>query len=200
MELSKGGCENVSLTWRQIARRIDELIAADRFMADVELAMYDTHTAAYASYNRAKPYHDNDIVLVQYGGVFYTYGTDARLPRTRSGSTPVRPVVWIMLRFWKTDRAGAGCPARVQTRYPCLRERTELTVDFHLPNELREQYEQRLYEALMASDHYADAVMNSDEENATLTGERVLREYVADSDDRDFQRAYYDNPRHARRA
>ena len=51
MELSKGGCENVSLTWRQIARRIDELIAADRFMADVELAMYDTHTAAYASYN-----------------------------------------------------------------------------------------------------------------------------------------------------
>ena len=40
MELSKGGCENVSLTWRQIARRIDELIAADRFMADVELAMY----------------------------------------------------------------------------------------------------------------------------------------------------------------
>ena len=37
--------------------------------------------------------------------------------------------------------------------------------------------------------------MNSDVENATLTGERVLREYAADSDDRDFQRAYYDNPR-----
>ena len=39
--------------------------------------MYDTHTAAYASYNRAKPYHDGDIVLVQYGGAFYTYGADA---------------------------------------------------------------------------------------------------------------------------
>ena len=68
-------------------------------------------------------------------------------------------------------------------------------MDFHLPDDLREQYEQRLYEALIASDYYADAVMNSDEENATLTGERVLREYAADSDDRDFQRTYYDNPR-----
>ena len=66
-------------------------------------------------------------------------------------------------------------------------------MDFHLPDDLREQYEQRLYEALIASDYYADAVMNSDEENATLTGERVLREYAADSDDRDFQRTYYDN-------
>ena len=37
--------------------------------------------------------------------------------------------------------------------------------------------------------------MNSDAENAALTGERVLREFAADSDDRDFQRAYYDNPR-----
>ena len=42
------------------------------------------------------------------------------------------------------------------------------------------------------NESYANAVMNSDEENATLTGERVLREYVADSEDRDFQRAYYD--------
>ena len=77
MELSKGGCENVSLTWRQVARRIDTLIASDRFMTALELAMYDTHTAAYASYNRTKPHHDKDIVLVQYGGAFYTYGADA---------------------------------------------------------------------------------------------------------------------------
>ena len=47
----------------------------------------------------------------------------------------------------------------------------------------------------MANESYANAVMNSDAENAALTGERVLREFAADSDDRDFQRAYYDNPR-----
>ena len=66
---------------------------------------------------------------------------------------------------------------------------------FTSPTRLWEQYEQRLYEALMVSDSYADAVMNSDAENAALTGERVLREFVADSEDRDFQRTYYDNPR-----
>ncbi len=76
----------------------------------------------------------------------------------------------------------------------CYENGTELTVDFHLPDELREQYEQRLYDTLMANESYANAVMNSDAENAALTGERVLREFAADSDDRDFQRAYYDNP------
>ena len=41
MELSKGGCEYVTLSWRQIARRIDTLIEADRFMTAAELAEYD---------------------------------------------------------------------------------------------------------------------------------------------------------------
>ncbi len=195
MELSKGGCENVSLTWRQIARRIDELIAADRFMADVELAMYDTHTAAYASYNLAKPHHDNDIVLVQYGGAFYTYGADAETAahalgqRTRqAGGLDYVEILDEQIEP-ALDALRAYKPVTL-----CYENGTELTVDFHLPDELREQYEQRLYDTLMANESYANAVMNSDAENAALTGERVLREFAADSDDRDFQRAYYDNP------
>ena len=196
MTLSKGGCENVSLTWRQIARRIDELIASDRFMTALELAVYDTHTAAYAQYNRAKPYHDGDIVLVQYGGVFYTYGADAETAAhalgQRSRQTGGLDYVEIMEEQIEPALDSLRAYKPVTLNYE---NGTELTVDFHLPDELREQYEQRLYEALIASDYYADAVMNSDEENATLTGERVLREYAADSDDRDFQRTYYDNPR-----
>ena len=196
MELSKGGCENVSLTWRQIARRIDELIASDRFMTALELAVYDTHTAAYAQYNRAKPYHDGDIVLVQFGGAFYTYGADAETAAHALGQRTRQAggldYVEIMDEQIETalDALRAYKPVTL-----CYENGTELTVDFHLPDELREQYEQMLYEALMVNDHYVDAVINSDEENATLTGERVLREYAADSDDRDFQRTYYDNPR-----
>ena len=196
MELSKGGCENVSLTWRQVARRIDALIASDRFMTALELAMYDTHTAAYASYNRAKPYHDNDIVLVQYGGAFYTYGADAETAahalgqRTRqAGGLDYVEILDEQIEP-ALDALSAYKPVTL-----CYENGSELTVDFHIPDELREQYEQRLYEALMVSDSYADAVMNSDAENAALTGERVLREFVADSEDRDFQRTYYDNPR-----
>ena len=195
MELSKGGCENVSLTWRQIARRIDELIAADRFMADVELAMYDTHTAAYASYNRAKPHHDNDIVLVQYGGAFYTYGADAEAAahalgqRTRqAGGLDYVEIMEEQIEL-ALDALRAYKPVTLS-----YENGTELTVDFHLPDELREQYEQRLYDTLMANESYVNAVMNSGAENATLTGERVLREYAADSENRDFQRAYYDSP------
>ncbi|MFR6022887.1 MAG: DEAD/DEAH box helicase family protein [Oscillospiraceae bacterium] len=195
MELSKGGCENVSLTWRQIARRIDELITSDRFMTALELAVYDTHTAAYASYNRAKPHHDNDIVLVQYGGAFYTYGVDAETAAHALGQRTRQAGGLDYVEIMEEQIEPALDSLRAYKPVTLNYENgTELTVDFHLPDDLREQYEQRLYEALIASDYYADAVMNSDEENATLTGERVLREYTADSDDRDFQRAYYDNP------
>ena len=196
MELSKGGCENVSLTWRQIARRIDELIAADRFMADVELAMYDTHTAAYASYNRAKPHHDNDIVLVQYGGAFYTYGADAETTAHALGQRTRQAGGLDYVEIMEEQIEPALDALRTYKPVTFSYENgTELTVDFHLPGDMRAQYEQRLYDTLMANESYINAVMNSDAESAALTGERVLREFAADSDDRDFQRTYYDNPR-----
>ena len=195
MELSKGGCENVSLTWRQVARRIDELIAADRFMAAVELAMYDTHTAAYASYNRAKPYHDGDIVLVQYGGAFYTYGADAETTAHALGQRTRQAggLDYVEIMEEQIELALDALRAYKPVTFS-YENGTELTVDFHLPEDMRAQYEQRLYDALTSNESYANAVMNSDAENAALTGERVLREFAADSDDRDFQRAYYDNP------
>ena len=196
MELSKGGCENVSLTWRQIARRIDELIAADRFMADVELAMYDTHTAAYASYNRAKPHHDNDIVLVQYGGAFYTYGADAETTAHALGQRTRQAGGLDYVEIMDEQIEPALDALRTYKPVTFSYENgTELTVDFHLPGDMRAQYEQQLYDTLMANESYINAVMNSDAESAALTGERVLREFAADSDDRDFQRTYYDNPR-----
>ena len=196
MELSKGGCENVSLTWRQIARRIDELIAADRFMADVELAMYDTHTAAYASYNRAKPHHDNDIVLVQYGGAFYTYGADAETTAHALGQRTRQAGGLDYVEIMEEQIEPALDALRTYKPVTFSYENgTELTVDFHLPGDMRAQYEQQLYDTLMANESYINAVMNSDAESAALTGERVLREFVADSEDRDFQRTYYDNPR-----
>lgn len=196
MTLSKGGCENVSLTWRQIARRIDTLIETDRFMTALELAIYDTHTAAYASYNRAKPYHDGDIVLVQYGGAFYAYGADAETAAHALGQRTRQAGGLDYVDIMEEQIEPALDALRTYKPVTFSYENgMELTVDFHLPDELREQYEHRLYETLMANESYINAVMNSNAENATLTGERVLREFVADSEDRDFQRTYYDNPR-----
>ena len=196
MELSKGGCENVSLTWRQIARRIDTLIASNRFMTAAELAMYDTHTAAYASYNRAKPHHDNDIVLVQYGGAFYTYGADAETTAHALGQRTRQAGGLDYVEIMEEQIEPALDALRTYKPVTFSYENgTELTVDFHLPGDMRAQYEQQLYDTLMANESYINAVMNPDAESAALTGERVLREFVADSEDRDFQRAYYDNPR-----
>ena len=196
IELSKGGCENVSLTWRQIARRIDTLIASNRFMTAAELAMYDTHTAAYASYNRAKPHHDNDIVLVQYGGAFYTYGADAETTAHALGQRTRQAGGLDYVEIMEEQIEPALDALRTYKPVTFSYENgTELTVDFHLPGDMRAQYEQQLYDTLMANESYINAVMNPDAESAALTGERVLREFVADSEDRDFQRAYYDNPR-----
>ena len=196
MELSKGGCENVHLTWRQAARRIDELIETDRFMTAAELSEYDTHTAAYARHSRAKPYHDGDIVLAEHGGAFYAYGKDAEAAAQALGQQVNRVGGWdyIAIPSGQLDAALDALRAYKPVTL-CYENGSELTVDMHLPEDRREKYERRLYEALIASDYYADAVMNSDAENAVLTGERVLREYAAASTDRDFQRAYYDNPR-----
>ena len=44
IRLEKRGCEDVSLTWSAVARRIDELIATDRYMTEAELAESTTCT------------------------------------------------------------------------------------------------------------------------------------------------------------
>ena len=158
--------------------------------------MYDTHTAAYASYNRAKPHHDNDIVLVQYGGAFYTYGADAETTAHALGQRTRQAGGLDYVEIMEEQIEPALDALRTYKPVTFSYENgTELTVDFHLPGDMRAQYEQQLYDTLMANESYINAVMNPDAESAALTGERVLREFVADSEDRDFQRAYYDNPR-----
>ena len=73
IELVKGGCEAVKLTWNAVAKRIDTLIAADRYMTPDELALYD----ASRRYGGFKYRHDADIMFVEHGGALYTFGPDA---------------------------------------------------------------------------------------------------------------------------
>ena len=66
IRLTKPGCENVNLTWNAVARRIDELIASDRYMTEAELAEYDLHTAAYAQYRSMKASHSTILVTTLF--------------------------------------------------------------------------------------------------------------------------------------
>ena len=139
MELSKGGCEDVRLTWRQVARRIDELIETDRFMTAAELAEYDAHTAAYARHSRAKPYHDGDIVLAEHGGAFYAYGKDAETAAQALGQQVNRAGGWDHISIpseqldYALDALRAYKPVTM-----CYENGSELTVDLHLTEEKRE--------------------------------------------------------------
>ena len=139
MELSKGGCEDIRLTWRQVARRIDELIAADRFMTAAELSEYDTHTAAYARHSHAKPYHDADIVLAEHGGAFYAYGKDAEAAAQALGQQVNRVGGWdyIAIPSGQLDAALDALRAYKPVTL-CYENGSELTVDLHLTEEKRE--------------------------------------------------------------
>ena len=139
MELSKGGCEDIRLTWRQVARRIDELIAADRFMTAAELSEYDTHTAAYARHSHAKPYHDADIVLAEHGGAFYAYGKDAEAAAQALGQqvNRVGGRDYIAIPSGQLDAALDALRAYKPVTL-CYENGSELTVDLHLTEEKRE--------------------------------------------------------------
>ena len=96
--------------------------------------MYDTHTAAYASYNRAKPYHDGDIVLVQYGGAFYTYGADAETAAHALGQRTRQAGGLDYVEIMEEQIEPALDALRTYKPVTFSYENgTELTVDFHLP-------------------------------------------------------------------
>ena len=139
MELSKGGCEDIRLTWRQVARRIDELIAADRFMTAAELSEYDTHTAAYARHSHAKPYHDADIVLAEHGGAFYAYGKDAEAAAQALGQQVTRAGDWDYVAILSEQLDAALDALRAHKPVTlCYENGSELTVALHLPAEKRD--------------------------------------------------------------
>ena len=136
------------------------------------------------------------LYLSSMAGAFYTYGADAETAAQALGQRIRQAGSLDYVEIMEEQIEPALDALRTYKPVTFSYENgTELTVDFHLPGDMRAQYEQQLYDTLMANESYINAVMNSDAESAALTGERVLREFAADSDDRDFQRAYYDNPR-----
>ena len=194
IRLEKPGCEDVSLKWSAAARRIDELIASDRYMTEAELAEYDLHTAAYAQYRSMKASHTDDIVLVGQGGSYYAYRPDAeQVSRT--------------LGLWVKHAGGLDFAVitseQLDTALEKLRSRSavsyvdeagaEHTLSFIISDAEREQYEKQLVEALANDSAYVNAVRNSDWQNARDEGFAAIRRIAAESTDMRFQKLYHDN-------
>ena len=194
IRLEKRGCEDVNLTWSAVARRIDELIASDRYMTETELAEYDLHTAAYAQYRDVKADHADDIVLVGHGGNYYAYRPDAE---EVSDALDLRVkhaggLDYVVIPGAQLDDALEKLRWRRALSY-VDEVGAAHTLPFVIPDAEREQYEKQLVEALVNDSAYVNAVRNSDSQNARDEGFAAIRRIAAESTDMRFLKLYHDN-------
>ena len=194
IRLEKLGCEVVNLKWSAVARRIDELIASDRYMTETELAEYDLHTAAYAKYRNINTSNIEEIVLVEQGGNYYTYRPDAeQVSRTldlrvkHSGGLD-----YVVIPGEQLDDALEKLRWRRAVSYVDEAGAAH-TLPFVISDTEREQYEKMLVEALVNDSAYVNAVRNSDRQNVLDEGFAAIRRIAAASTDMRFLKLYHDN-------
>ena len=194
IRLEKRGCEDVNLTWSAVARRIDELIASDRYMTEAELAEYDLHTAAYAQYRNINTSNIEEIVLVEQGGNYYTYRPDAeQVSRTLDLRVKhAGGLDYVVIPGEQLDTALEKLRWRRAVSY-VDEAGVEHTLPFIISDTEREQYEAQLVEALVNDSAYVNAVRNSDRQNAIDEGFAAIRRIAAASTDMRFLKLYHDN-------
>ena len=191
IRLEKLGCEVVNLKWSAVARRIDELIASDRYMTEAELAEYDLHTAAYAQYRNI---NIEEIVLVEQGGNYYTYRPDAeQVSRTLDLRVKhAGGLDYVVIPGEQLDDALEKLRWRRAVSYVDEAGAAH-TLPFVISDAEREQYEKQLVEALVNDSAYVNAVRNSDRQNARDEGYAAIRRIAAESTDMRFLKLYHDN-------
>ena len=194
IRLSKPGCEDVNLTWSAVARRIDELIASDRYMTEAELAEYDLHTAAYAKYRDVKASNSDAIVLVEHSGSYYAYRPDAEeISRTLDLRVKhAGGLDYVVIPGEQLDDALEKLRWRRAVSYADEAGAAH-TLPFVISDAEREQYEKQLVEALVNDSAYVNAVRNSDRQNAIDEGFAAIRRIAAASTDMRFLKLYHDN-------
>ena len=194
IRLTKPGCENVILTWSAVARRIDELIASDCYMAEAELAEYDLHTAAYAKYRGVKANNSDAIVLLAHSGSYYAYRPDAEDVSRTLGLREQHAggLDYVIIPGEQLDDALEKLRWRRAVSY-VDEAGVEHTLPFIISDTEREQYEAQLVEALVNDSAYVNAVRNSDSQNARDEGFAAIRRIAAASTDMRFLKLYNDN-------
>ena len=194
IRLEKRGCEDVNLTWSAVARRIDELIASDRYMTETELAEYDLHTAAYAKYRDVKASNSDAIVLVEHSGSYYAYRPDAEEISRTLGLREQHAGGLDFVAFPGEQLDDALEKLRSRSAVSYVDEAgVEHTLPFIISDAEREQYEKQLVEALANDSAYVNAVRNSDSQNAIDEGFAAIRRIAAESTDMRFLKLYHDN-------
>ena len=80
----KDGCSEIQMSWHNVAKRITELVRADRYFTLEAKQKYETEKrrkqfdGLYGEYIAVKEEYPNDMVLFQVGDFFEMFGEDAK--------------------------------------------------------------------------------------------------------------------------
>ena len=129
MRLRKPDCGDVLMTWAQVVKRLDKLIAQDRYLTAEEKARRNTVieepkepevSPETAEYNRIREHYPDDLVLFQRGDFYELYGEDAQAASELA-----------QLTLTTRELPGAGRVNMAGFPYHALEQYTEILRDKH---------------------------------------------------------------------
>ena len=84
ISFKKDNCTEIQMSWHNVAKRITELVRADKYFTPEAKQKYETakrrkrFDGLYSEYIAVKEEHPNDMVLFQVGDFFEMFGEDAK--------------------------------------------------------------------------------------------------------------------------
>lgn len=216
ISFKKGDCTEIQMSWNNVAKRITELVRADRYFTPEAKEQYESNkrekqaNSLYGQYTAVKADYPDGIVLFQVGDFFEMFGEDA----TKAAE---------FLEITLTNRATSdgskvpmcGVPAFALEKYiEKLREKYNVTVSALNANtgergtysmlaiereteqadigSLLAEHKTKVIAAITDDVAYSNACAHSDYENAVIEGNAAVRRAVIGSGDIELIRLYSD--------
>lgn len=179
ISFKKGDCTEVQMSWNNVAKRITELVRADRYLTVEEKQQYNelqrkrTFDGLYGDYNAVKEAHPSDMVLFQVGDFFEMFGEDAKA---------AAKILDIHLTNRTIKDVGkvemCGIPSFIlETNIEKLREKYNVTISALDAN----TGERGIY-SLRSVEHEAEQVINEQETKYGADGTQVFKDEAQNAD------------------
>ena len=173
VRLRKPECGDVLMTWPQVVKRIDKLMAQDHYLTAAEKAKLNAPKeekkapeipADVVEYNQIKEAHGDELVLFQRGDFFELYGEDAR---AASELAQLAITAKEIPGIGRVDMV--GFPARALEQYSeVLRDRYDLAIASTVEGGSHEVHR------VLSIDHEAAAAIDAHEAEFGADGSRAF--------------------------
>ncbi|MDO5397138.1 MAG: SNF2-related protein [bacterium] len=173
----KGDCTEIQMSWNNVAKRITELIRADRYFTPEAKRQYEAakrrkqFDGLYGEYNAVKEAHPSDMVLFQVGDFFEMFGEDAKA----AGN-----ILDIQLTGRTVENVGrvdmCGFPSfMLEDNVEKLRDKYDVTI-----SAIDAKTEKRGVYTLLSVDREAEHAIDEQEAEHGADGTRVFRDDEAE--------------------